>query len=80
MNRLVDSIVCDAGPLIHLDELGCLSLLNDFNQILVPGQVWQEVTVHRPQALTHSEISLQRIDIVISPEPTFQTLVQTLAL
>jgi predicted nucleic acid-binding protein len=80
MNRLVDSIVCDAGPLIHLDELGCLSLLNDFNQILVPGQVWQEVTVHRPQALTHSEISLERIDIVISPEPTFQTLVQTLAL
>ena len=22
-------VVCDAGPLIHLDEVGCLELLND---------------------------------------------------
>ena len=22
--------VCDAGPLIHLDELGCLQLLDEF--------------------------------------------------
>ena len=27
-------VVCDAGPLIHLDELGCLGLLSDFREVL----------------------------------------------
>ena len=31
----VQTIILDAGPLIHLDELGCLSLLLDFQNILV---------------------------------------------
>ena len=39
-------IVCDAGPLIHLDELNCLDLLADFQAILVPAQVWEEVEHH----------------------------------
>jgi hypothetical protein len=29
-------VICDAGPLIHLDELGCLDLLADFRDVLVP--------------------------------------------
>ena len=40
-------VVCDAGPLIHLDELGRLDLLNDFFQVVVPASVWQEVQSHR---------------------------------
>lgn len=44
-------VVCDAGPLIHLDELGCLDLLGDFPEVLVPGAVWREVLKHRPSAL-----------------------------
>lgn len=40
-------VVCDAGPLIHLDELDCLPLLKDFDEVLVPEQVWQEVSNHR---------------------------------
>ena len=28
-------VVCDAGPLIHLDELGALDLLGDFSKVLV---------------------------------------------
>jgi len=28
-------VVCDAGPLIHLDEVGCVELLADFPQVLV---------------------------------------------
>ena len=36
-------VVADAGPLIHLDELDCLDLLNDFKQIMVPDAVWREV-------------------------------------
>ena len=39
--------VCDAGPLIPLDELGCLSLLEDFDRVVVPAGVWEEVQNHR---------------------------------
>ena len=33
MNRPALEVVCDAGPLIHLDELGCLDLLTDFQTV-----------------------------------------------
>jgi len=33
--RSKTAVVCDAGPIIHLDEVGCLSLLNDFKSF--PG-------------------------------------------
>lgn len=29
-------VVADAGPIIHLDELGCLDILYDFEQVSVP--------------------------------------------
>ena len=47
-------VVCDAGPLIHLDELGCLDLLSDFPLVLVPEEVWRErpVALHGPARLT----------------------------
>jgi len=73
-------VVCDAGPIIHLDELDCLLLLNDFSPVLVPAQVWQEVDQHRPEALAYSDLHLQRINVVISSTPAFQTLVQSLSL
>jgi predicted nucleic acid-binding protein len=44
-------VVCDAGPLIHLDELDALDLLADFAQVLVPDAVWREVVQHRPGLL-----------------------------
>lgn len=44
-------VVCDAGPLIHLDELGSLDLLSDFPRVLIPSGVWREVLGHRPGAL-----------------------------
>ena len=49
-------VVCDAGPLIHLDELDSLRLLSDFDPLLVPGQVWQEVVQHRPQAFSSGDL------------------------
>jgi len=61
-------VVCDAGPLIHLDELGCLSLLRDFAQVLVPDAVWLEVQRHRPSALRRRSIKLDRV--ISSPEAT----------
>jgi len=55
-------VVCDAGPIIHLDELECLSLLNDFQNILVPNSVCKEVNRHRPLALKRSELTLTYCD------------------
>ncbi len=57
---LYQIVVCDAGPLIHLDELGCLELLNDFAEVIVPDAVWQEVEQHRPSALHQAELTLHR--------------------
>ena len=74
------SVVCDAGPIIHLDELDCLSLLNDFYQVLIPSQVWQEVTHHRQGALRNSDLSLQQVDVIICSNPPFQSLVRSLSL
>ena len=42
-------VVLDAGPLIHLDELSCLHLLEGFHSLLVPSAVWGEALRHRPQ-------------------------------
>ena len=49
-NRPPANAVCDAGPIIHLDELGSLNLLESFH-LLVPQAVWQEVQSHRPSAV-----------------------------
>ena len=72
--------MCDAGPLIHLDELESLELLADFQTILVPEQVWQEVQHHRPTALTHSGVPLQRLAISIDPSSALQSLIHELTL
>jgi predicted nucleic acid-binding protein len=53
--------VCDAGPLIHLDELRSLDLLNVFQQVLVPEAVWNEVKRHRPCALHRRGVTLTQI-------------------
>jgi predicted nucleic acid-binding protein len=73
-------IICDAGPLIHLDEIGCLELLTDFDKVLVPGQVWQEVQHHRPTALANHVLKLQQVVVAIDPSFTFQRLVHKFTL
>jgi predicted nucleic acid-binding protein len=80
MNRSALDVVCDAGPLIHLDELGCLDLLTDFQTVFVPEQVWREVEFHRPGALEHSGIEYQKMAVVLSEYEPFQALVRALAL
>ena len=71
MNKLPVKIVCDAGSLIHLDELRCLYLPNDFDTVCVPQQVWQEVSHHRPTTLSNPTVALQKVAISISPHSTF---------
>lgn len=41
------SVVCDAGPILHLDELGCLYLMRDFEEVILPDEVRAEVLEHK---------------------------------
>ena len=80
MSKSPLDVICDAGPLIHLDELGCLDLLADFQTVLVPDQVWQEVEYHRPGALEQPDVKLQKKRMVLLKDASFQSLVWALAL
>jgi hypothetical protein len=72
------AVVCDAGPLIHLDQLGCLDLLSDFAPLLVPEAVWNEVACHRPGALTAG--FLERTLPPVMPQPAVEVVCATFAL
>ena len=80
MTNLARRVVCDAGPLIHLDELGCLDLLTGFRTVFVPEQVWQEVERHRPGALERTAVKLERVPVSVHEYPPLQALIRTLAL
>jgi predicted nucleic acid-binding protein len=53
-------VICDAGPVIHLDEVNCLDLLDDFDEIIIPITVEKEIEEHRPSALHSSSLTLKR--------------------
>ena len=59
-------VVADAGPLIHLDELGSLDVLADFSAVHVPRLVWQEVLRHRPK-LTPETVPGLRVEESVWP-------------
>jgi predicted nucleic acid-binding protein len=73
-------VVCDAGPLIHLDEIGALDLLADFAEVMVPDAVWQEVLRHRPQALTRPGVILHRVNPRMPASPELEVLAQVFSL
>ena len=54
-------VVCDAGPLIHLEEVGCIDLLSDFAQVYAPPVVWEEIARHRPAALKCQGVRLAQM-------------------
>jgi predicted nucleic acid-binding protein len=61
--------VADAGPLIHLDELGCLGLLADFAPVTVPEEVHREVLVHRPAiSIAAAHVVVNHAALAISPQ------------
>lgn len=73
-------VVCDAGPLIHLDEVGALDLLADFAEVLVPETVWREVEQHRPGALSCPGVELRRIVPRMPVPPELKALIQVFSL
>jgi len=72
--------ICDAGPLIHLAEIGCLDLLQDFQALLIPEQVREEVARHRPDALVASGLPVRFVPIEVSRDPNFKALVKAFSL
>jgi predicted nucleic acid-binding protein len=73
-------VVCDAGPLIHLDQLASLELLADFGHVLVPGAVWEEAKRHRPALFSRPHSWLDRVSISSPPEPILRALIQVFSL
>ena len=53
-NKQESIVICDAGSIIHLDELSCIDLLYNFKQVIIPESVKDEVNQHRPEALKNS--------------------------
>jgi predicted nucleic acid-binding protein len=76
----VTAVVTDAGPLIHLDELDALDLLNGFAEVLVPDAVWREVEHHRPQALRHTGVRLTARTVQLVASPAIDALAPIYAL
>lgn len=72
--------ICDAGPIIHLDELNSLDLLLDFHPLTIPKSVQIEITKHRQQALQHTDITFKIIEVVSPPEPKLLILSKALLL
>ena len=72
-------VVCNAGPLIHLDEMDSLDLLADFEAVIVPEAAWAEVQRHRPAALEHMDIHFQRVEVG-EPDVQMETLMRALSL
>lgn len=73
-------VVCDAGPLIHLEELGCFDLLRDFAEVLVPDAVRDEVARHQPRALRRRSVRLTRAESIPEPTPELVELAQAFLL
>ncbi len=73
-------VICDAGPLIHLDELGCFDLLSDFAAVLVPEAVWQEVERHQPSALRRRKVKLHRCEAPPQSTPELKQFAEALLL
>lgn len=61
MIELITKVVCDAGPIIHLDELNCLDLLTDFQEIILSDTVWEEIKKHRPLAIGRPSLAFTRL-------------------
>ncbi len=47
--------VADAGPLIHLSEVGGLDLLGQFEPLYIPDAVWEESRRHMREGLESPE-------------------------
>jgi predicted nucleic acid-binding protein len=71
----IEAAITDAGPLIHLAEIGCLSLLRIFQMLHVPDAVWQE-TVGRGRVSGTSILQLENVNRHTLPNTSIARFVQ----
>ena len=71
--------VCDAGPLIHLDELEARDLLDDF-ALVVPEAVLREVRKHRSASAEWAASNAEVENSALPPDSAFRALVSALSL
>jgi len=67
-------VVCDAGPLIHLDEVGHLQLLADFKKVIVPHGVRHEVYRHRRTSFEEPDIIWSLVKAIFPLEQSVKTI------
>jgi predicted nucleic acid-binding protein len=58
-----EAAVADAGPLIHLDELSCLKLLDCYTTVWIPRTVSLEAQKHRPGWQSRGPSSIKIVDV-----------------
>ena len=80
MIKSTTKVVCDAGPVIHLDELNCLDLLTDFQEIILSSKVCEEVKKYRSSALMRQDLSFTTLTRNISPDEPLLTICRIFAL
>ena len=73
-------VVSDAGPLIHLDELGCVDLLHGMGKVVIPYAVWTEVTRHRSGLALADLSNAEIVDVVAGPSARLSSLGDSLDL
>ena len=78
--RSKTSVVCDAGPIIHLDELECLYLMEDFEKVFVPTVVRKEVLTHRSVAFEDANVRWEEIPDQSPVEERFRTVYRVFSL
>ncbi len=64
-------VVCDAGPVIHLSELNALHVFNDFQKVIIPTRVHDEILKHAPLNL---DISIKVVRDIPIMEDSLRTL------
>jgi predicted nucleic acid-binding protein len=74
------AVVVDAGPLIHLDELGCLDILGDMAPLVTPEVVWNETRRHRPRMQIDHIPGLRAVPVDRAPSPKLIVFADTLGL
>lgn len=73
-------VVCDAGPIIHLDEIDSLYLLEDFHAILIGPAVRNEVQKRRPTLFAKSDLPFVESPMAFPGNQTLITMCRIFSL
>lgn len=80
VNKATAKVICDAGPIIHLDELESVHLLSDFREVLVGPHVRAEIAQFRPLALAKIDQFSSSPVVASSQDPVLLSLCKVFAL